>query len=133
MRRGGFVMKKKSILLIGLLILVAYPVGALAVTICIPPSPPPQAPNISNMMGPAAHSALGNALQLKEKAHSLLDQAMEQDLDVSEIEDLIAKADALLEKAQMIGRANPIPAANMAREAAQIYEDAISDLEALLG
>ena len=126
-------MKKKSILLIGMLILAAYPVSVYASITCVPPSPTPQAPNASNMMGPAAHNALGNALQLKENAHSLLDQAMEQGLDVSEIEDLIEKADALLEKAQKIGRANPIPAANMARGAAQIYENAISDLEALLG
>lgn len=94
---------------------------------------PPPAPNSNNMMGPAAHSAIGTALELKEKAHSLLDQAMEQDLDVTDIEKLIEEADALLEKAQKIGRANPIPSANMAREAAQMYEDAISDLEALLG
>jgi hypothetical protein len=85
------------------------------------------------MMGPAAHSALADALEWKEKAHALLDQALEQDLDVSEIEDAIAKADELLEKAQKIARANPIPASNMAREAAQIYENAVSDLEALLG
>ena len=84
-------------------------------------------------MGPAAHNALANGLDLKEKAHSLLDQAMEQDLDVDEIEDQLERADALLEKAQRIGRANPIAASNMAREAAEIYENAISDLEALLG
>ncbi|KYK35640.1 MAG: hypothetical protein HXS48_22725 [Theionarchaea archaeon] len=125
-------MKKKGILLIGMLVCIAYPVSVYA-TCGPPPSQPPLAPNALNMMGPAAHNAVNNALQLKEKAHSLLDQAMEMDLDVEEIEDLIAEADALLEKAQKIMRANPIPASNMAREAAQIYENAISDLEALLG
>jgi hypothetical protein len=125
-------MKKKSMLLFAVLILVTLPVGVGA--LCgPPPSQPPMAPNASNMMGPAAYSAIGNASELKEKAHSLFDQAMEQDLDVEDIEDLIAKADALLEKAEKIKRANPIPASNMAREAAQIYEDIISDLEALLG
>lgn len=125
-------MKKKVVLLLGVLVFVTYPAGVLA-WCGPPPSQPPNAPNALNMMGPAAHNALQNALQLKEKAHSLLDQAMEQDLDVSEIEDMIEKADALLEKVQKIVRANPIPAGNMAREAVQLYEDAISDLEALLG
>ena len=116
-----------------MLVVAVFPAAVQAV--CLPPpSPTPSQPgNPSNMMGPAANNAVGNALQLKEKAHSLLDQAMEQGLDVEEIEEAIEKADALLEKAQKILRANPIPAGNMAREAAQIYEDAISDLEALLG
>lgn len=126
-------MKKKGILLLGMLVVLVFPVSVLAV--CgPPPSATPSTPTNSNsMMSAAAHNAIQNALKLKEKAHSLLDQAMEQDLDVSEIEALLEEADALLEKAQQIGRANPIPAGNMAREAAQIYEDAISDLEALLG
>jgi len=126
-------MKKKYILLIGILVFAVYPIGICAGVSGPSPSMTPQAPNASNMMGPAAHNALQNALQLEEKAHSLVDQAMEQGLDVSEIEDMVEKGCALLEKAQKIVRVNPIPAANMAREAAQIYEDAISDLEALLG
>ncbi len=126
-------MKKEGIILLGLLVFLAVPVSAPCVV--TPPNPPaPGQPiNGNAMMGPAAQNAVHNALDLKEKAHSLLDQAMEQDLDVSEIEGMIEKADALLEKAQKILRANPIAAGNMAREAAQIYEDAISDLEALLG
>ena len=126
-------MRKKYILLIGILVFAVYPIGICAGVSGPPPSMTPQAPNASNMMGPAAQNALGNALQLDEKAHSLLDQAMEQGLDVSEIEERIEEACALLEKAQKIVRVNPIPAANMAREATQIFEDAISDLEALLG
>ena len=126
-------MKKKVIFILATLILAALPVSVCSYICPPPPYPAPPAPNASNMMGPAAHNAISIALELKEKAHSLLDQAMEQDLDVSEIEDLIEKADALLEKAQKIGRVNPIPAANMAREAAAMYEQAISDLEALLG
>ena len=125
-------MKKKSIPLFAIVILVVLPVGVYACS-CPPPPRPPLAPNTGNMMGPAAYSAISNASDLKEKAHSLLDQAMEQDLDVTDLEDLIAKADALLEKAEKIKRANPIPAGNMAREAAQLYESIISDLEALLG
>jgi hypothetical protein len=126
-------MKRKSILFVGILVLVAYPVGLCAGWCGPPPSVTPQAPTVGNMMGPAAHSVLGNALEWKEKAHALLDQALAQDLDVSEIEDAIAKADDLFTKAQKIARANSIPACNMAREAAQIYENAASDLEALLG
>lgn len=81
----------------------------------------------------AALSVIDNTLQLKEKAHSLFSQAEEQDLDVLKIKDVLGEADALLEKAQNIGRANPISAAHMAGEAAELYEQVISDLEALLG
>jgi hypothetical protein len=131
-------MKKKTLLLLGIVLFV-IPVGAQAI-VPPPPVPAPSNPpapsspgNTNSMMGPSAQNVLGTALDLKEKAHSLLDQALEQDLDVSELEDLLDKADELLEKAQKILRANPIPASNMLREAAQIYEDVISDLEALLG
>ncbi len=128
-------MKKKGILLLGILVLVAFPVGVQAHCVVTTPNPPaPSNPGNSNsMMGPASQNALMNALDLKEKAHSLLDQAMEQDLDVEEIEKLIDKADELVEKAKKILRVNPIPAGNMLREAAEMYENAISDLEALLG
>ena len=127
-------MKKKAILLLGMMVFLAGSVGANCV-ITPPPNPPaPAVPLSTNTaMGGGGANAVSTALDLKEKAHSLLDQAMEQDLDVSEIEDAIEKADALLEKAQKIMRANPVAASNMAREAAGIYEDAISDLEALLG
>ena len=129
-------MKIKAILLLGMLVFLVGPVGAnCVVTPLNPPAPAtPAVPLSTNTaMNGASNNALGVALSLKEKAHSLLDQAMEQDLDVSEIEDMIEKADALLEKAQKIMRVNPVAAGNMAREAAQIYEDAMSDLEALLG
>ena len=128
-------MKKKGTLLFVVLVLVAWPMGIYA---SYPPTYPASpgvssAPNVNNMMGPASYNTIGNALQLKEKAHSLFDQAVEQGLDVSEFEEILNKADALLEKAQKIGRVNPIPATNMAREALGLYEDVISDLEALLG
>ena len=127
---------KKKLFLLGIVVLVALPASVMAICVVAPPPNPPAPSNTGNsnsMMGPSAQNALGNALDLKEKAHSLLDQALEQDLDVSEFEDLLDKADALLEKAQKILRANPIPAGNMLREAAQMYENVISDLEALLG
>jgi hypothetical protein len=73
------------------------------------------------------------AQKLRENAHLLLDQAMEQDLDFSEIEDAIKKAEELLEKASEIMESDPSSARSMAEEAAEIYERAISDLEALLG
>ena len=124
---------KKKLFLLGIVVLVALPASVMAGW--APPNPPTPSNtgNTNSMMGPSAQNALGTALGLKEKAHSLLDQALEQDLDVSEFEDLLDKADALLEKAQKILRANPIPAGNMLREAAQMYENVISDLEALLG
>lgn len=131
-------MKKKALLLLGMLVFLAGSVGALipaVAPVTPPPNPPvPAVPLSSNTaMGGGSPNVVSTALELKEKAHSLLDQAMEQDLDVSEIEDAIKKADALLEQAQKIMRINPIAASNMAREAAQIYENAMSDLEALLG
>ena len=127
---------KKKILLLGIVLLVVFPASVQAICVVTPPPNPPTPSNPGNtnsMMGPSAQNALGTALDLKEKAHSLLDQALEQDLDVSEFEDILDKADALLEKAQKILRANPIPAGNMLREAAEMYENVISDLEALLG
>lgn len=111
---------------------MVYPVAAVVV-VPFPPMPPPPPPNSNSMMGPAAHNAMSTALGLKENAHALLDQAIEQGLDVTAISESIAEADALLEKAQKIVRANPIPANNMLREAIGIYEQAVSDLEALLG
>lgn len=127
-------MKKKGMLLLSIVAAMVFPASVYAGVPCVPPSPTPNpGPGINNMMASTAHNAYTNALELKEKAHSLLDQAMEQELDVEEIEEAIEKADALLEKAQKILRVNPIPANNMAREAAQLYENAISDLEALLG
>lgn len=126
-------MKKICIVVLGALLLSCYPVAASY--ICGPPpsAPPKPPPNCNNMMGPSAQNALGNVLLLKEKALSLLDQAMEQDLDVTEIEALINEANALLEMAEKIKLANPIAAHNMMLEAQQMYENAISDLEALLG
>jgi hypothetical protein len=126
-------MKKICIFMLGALLLSVYPVAANA--ICGPPpsTPPKPPPNCNNMMGPTAQNALGNLLQLKEKAESLLDQAIEQGLDVTDIQEMLDKANALLEMAEKIKMANPIPANNMMLEAQQLYEDAISDLEALLG
>ncbi len=126
-------MKIKAILLLGMLVFLVGPVSAPCVV--SPPSPPAPAVPLStnSAMNGAVNNVVDMALSLKEKVHSLLDQAMEQDLDVSDIEDMIEKADALLENAQKIMRANPVAAGNMAREAAEMYEDALSDLEALLG
>lgn len=120
---------------VGLLFVVLVSGVCLAYSCPSTPSAPkpPMLQAAYNMMGPAVQTCLHRTLDLKEKAHSLLDQAVEQDLDVSEIEDLLDRADALLEKTQAIATANPIPATNMCREAAGLYEDVISDLEALLG
>jgi len=128
----GLTMKTKGLLVLGMLFFTVYP--AAAVVVVAPPPVSPATPvNTNSMMGPAAQNSLSTALVLMENAHALLDQAMEQGLDVTEISDAAAKADALIEKAQKIARANPIPAASMLREAVGIYEQAISDLEALLG
>jgi hypothetical protein len=132
-------MKMKLVILLGVLLVLSFPAAASALrpasaVICPPPPHPvPQVPNPSNMMGPLAQTTLNTVLSTQEKAHSLLDQALEQDLDVEDIENSISEADALVEKAKQIVLSNPIAALNMLREAAEIYENAISDLEALLG
>ncbi|MGD2250097.1 MAG: hypothetical protein PVF58_16965 [Candidatus Methanofastidiosia archaeon] len=129
-------MRKKTVLVL-VMAFAAFSIATTSVAHCLcgpPPSPPvPSVPNPNSMMGPAANNVIGKALELKEKANSLFDQAEEQDLDVTEFEDILEKADALLEKAQKIARVNPIPAGNMAREASELYNQLISDLEALLG
>ncbi|MBU7014259.1 MAG: hypothetical protein HXS43_05455 [Theionarchaea archaeon] len=125
-------MKVKLAILLGILLLSSYPVAGLAV---IPPPPPPsvpQPPNSNSMMAPLAQNRLSIVLSLQQEAYDLLDQASEQGLDVEDIANSISEADALVEKARQIVLSNPISALNMLREAAKIYEKAISDLEALL-
>ncbi len=125
---------KKSLLLLGIALIIASPMAANAVVLPSPPPPPPPSPTNPNaMMGPTAYNILGTALQLKGDAHSFLDQAAQKNLDVTAISDSIAEADALLEQAQKIVICNPIPASNMLREAISMYEKAISDLKLLLG
>ncbi len=59
---------------------------------------------------------------------------MEQEFDASEIEDAIQKADELLkEEDRKIMKSDPTRARSMMEEATEIYENAVSDLEALLG
>lgn len=126
-------MKMKLVILLGMLLVLSFPAAANAVICPPPPHPVPQTPNSNSMMGPLARTTLDTVLSSQEKAHSLLDQASEQDLDVEDIANSISEADALVEKAKQIVLSNPIAALNMLREAAEIYENAISDLEALLG
>lgn len=129
-------MKKEVLLLPVMLVLLAGSVGAIAVVVPItPPNPPaPAVPSSTNTaMSGGSTNVVDSTLKLKEKAYSLLDQATNQDLNVKEINDALGEADKLLEEAQKRVRTNPIAASNMAREAAKIYENAISDLEALLG
>jgi hypothetical protein len=128
-------MNIKVFLVVGMLVVMAYPAAAFLVVAPVPPVCPPvlRTPNTNAMMSPASVNALPTALQKGETARTLLDQALQKGFDVSEISEALAKADALLEKAQKIAVANPIPASNMVREALAIYNTAISDLEALLG
>ncbi|MBU6996802.1 MAG: hypothetical protein HXS41_14850 [Theionarchaea archaeon] len=126
-------MKANYMVVLSMLLLLNFSasVGALSSYSSSPSVPQP--PNSNGMMAPLAQTTLSKVLSLQEKTHSLLDQAMEQDLDVEDIEALISEADALVEKAKQIILSNPIAALNMLRQAAEIYENAISDLEALLG
>ncbi len=126
-------MKATYFILLGVMLLTFYPAAAV-----VAPLPPPpvsqvsQPPNINSMMSPAAQNLLNTALQLKDEAQSLLDQATEKQLDVATITDSLAEADALVENAQKIAMCNPIPAGNMLRQAIEIYNKAVSDLKSLL-
>jgi hypothetical protein len=125
-------MNVKGLLVLGMLLIAIYPAAAVVVVPLNPPAPSAP-PTCNSMMSATAYNASSSAFTLREEAHTLLDQAEGQGLNVSGIADSIAEADALLEKAQEIAWANPIPSNNMAIEAISIYESAISDLEALLG
>ncbi|MBU7024362.1 MAG: hypothetical protein HXS40_09375 [Theionarchaea archaeon] len=133
-------MKVKSVILLSMLLVLSVPASVSAfvpvpIPPPLPPPPPPsisQPPNSNSMMAPLAQTTLNSVLSSQEKAHDLLDQATEQELDVEAIANSISEADALVEKAKLIVRSNPIAALNMLREAAEIYEKAISDLEELL-
>jgi hypothetical protein len=125
-------MKRKGMILSGVLVLMACSaaiVGGNVAPIAPPLSTTPYSPNVS--MVPAAVNAYNAALGLKEDAQSLLDQAEGMALDVGDIADAIAEADSLLERAEKIMRVHPIAAINMIKEATQLYENAISDLNAL--
>ena len=87
---------------------------------------------LDTFMVAAANLSLTTAGQLKEKAHSLFDQAMEQGVDVSEVADMLAAVDALLEVAQEYATTDPVAAISLAKDAARRYGQIISDLEALL-
>ena len=127
-------MKMKALFLLGILILAIYPVCVGALVVVTPPIPAPGGGmNPNSMMASTSYNAVSAAQKLKDEAHALLEDASGRGLDVSTIEEALAEADALLEKARTIAIANPIPANNMALKAAQMYEDAISDLKALLG
>ena len=129
-------MKKEVLLLSVMLVLLAGSVGANVIVVPLtPPNPPaPGVPSSTNTaLNGGGTNVVDTTLKLKEKAYSLLDQATNQGLDVKEIKDALGEADKLLEEARKRVRINPIAASNMAREAAKIYENAISDLEALLG
>lgn len=121
----------KKWIFMGIVLFMAYPVAA--VVIVPPPQPLLPPPNVNSLMAPAAQNMLTAALQLREEAHSLLDQATQKGLDVSAISESIAGADTLVEQAQKIAIANPIPASNLLREAIALYEKAIADLKTLLG
>ena len=128
----GCTMKRKGMILIGVLVLMACSAAVVGGNVApIPPSSvPPYSPHVS--MVPKAVNAYDAAFGLKEDAQSLLDEAEGKGLNVGDIADAIAEADSLLEKAEKIMRIHPIAAINMIREATELYENAISDLKALL-
>ena len=83
--------------------------------------------------GPLANNNITEAESLKEKAYSLLREAVERGLDVSEAHALILEADEFLVKAEeFFSAGNFIAANNMALKAISLYQKAIEVLEQIM-
>jgi hypothetical protein len=81
----------------------------------------------------AAKNAINGALFFQGEAQSLRAQAVAKGFDVSAIDDLLAKADALLAEAQACFEEGDFRCAGRkALDAVYLYQQAISDLGALL-
>jgi len=90
----------------------------------------PEEPDID--MTPLARYHIERAEQLKEKAESLLEEARQKGIDVTEIEELYKKANKYLETAKAFLPAVPVAANNWALQAIELYEKIIRLLEDLL-
>lgn len=82
----------------------------------------------------AAYNSVHAALFYQGEADTLYDQAMAKGLDVSVVDDLLAKAYALLAEAQAcFEKGDYRCAGRKALDAVYLYLQAISELDALLG
>ena len=92
------------------------------------------APIYNFLMRPLARHRISQANSLKEKAQLLLEEAAKKELDISEAQFLINKADDLLENAEKLYLSgNYISANNFALQAIDFYEQTIEILRILIG
>lgn len=89
---------------------------------------------INQTVRPLAETSISKAELLKEQAHTLIQEAIEQELNISEFQALMEKADELLVDAkEQYSSGNYIAANTLALEAIDLYQQAIEILESLLG
>jgi hypothetical protein len=92
-----------------------------------------QRTSFNQMLRPLASFHIFQAEHLKEKVYLLLQEAIQEGLDVSEVQPLIETADELLEDARKFySSGNYIAANNLALQAIELYEQAVEILEELL-
>ena len=85
------------------------------------------------MLKPLAFFHISQAESLKEKAHLLLQEAIEKGLDISEYQPFIETADGLVENAnKFYSSGNYIAANNLALQAVNLYKQIIEILEDFL-
>ncbi|MBU7047934.1 MAG: DUF2341 domain-containing protein [Theionarchaea archaeon] len=92
----------------------------------------PQGGSFNQMLRPLAFFRISRAESLQEESHSLLQKAIQNEVDVSEVEPLIENADMYLADAkENYLSGNYIAANNLALQAIELYIQAISILENL--
>ena len=92
----------------------------------------PQGGSFTQMLRPLAFFHISRAESLKDESHSLLQEAIQNERDVSEAEPLIENADMYLARAKEIYLSgNYIAANNLALQSIELYVHAISILENL--
>lgn len=88
----------------------------------------------NKMIKPLASTRISQAESLKEKAHSLLQEAVGKGIDVSQVQTLVEKAnESLADAKEQYISCNYIAANTLALEAIDLYQRAIGILEGLLG
>jgi len=101
--------------------------------VCIPQISTPVTPLPT--LCPLAKHNIQLAQQLKEEADELLREALDKGLDTSAVEEILAKADQYLKKAEQFcfNSTNCIAGNWNALKAMELYQQAIDELEELLG
>jgi hypothetical protein len=87
----------------------------------------------TSQMAPLAQHSLLKSTKLSEKAEDLLSDAQDKEIDTSEVQELMEKAEQLMSQAmEHFLKGNYIAANTLALEAAALYEQAIELLQQIL-